>query len=238
MRHNDQIVLPYAVSDAFSKFATIKIATLIQSLPNIENLVRRAAAYHITRRLKVCSRRRALVADRCDLPDLSALLSDTNGDGIGDLKGAGAAARLSGPSLGVNAIWISPLYPRPSSISAMTSRITAASMPASACSPNFDDLIAQAHARGLKVLLDFVPNHTSTASWPWRAAPRAIIRNGTGTIWRDGARMAALRTTGSAISAATTWEQEQSTGHYYHAFLKEQADLNWRNPDCRRRSST
>ena len=124
---------------------------------------------------------------------------DTNGDGIGDLKGI--ERRLDYlASLGVDAIWISPIYPSPmadfgydvADYCGIDSRFGALD--------DFDDLLAQAHARGLKVLLDFVPNHTSDQH-P-RAAPRAPIRNGTGTSGAIPPPMAARPTTGSAISAA------------------------------------
>ena len=97
---------------------------------------------------------------------------DTNGDGIGDLKGIERRLDyLAG--LGVDAIWISPIYPSPmadfgydvANYCDVDSRFGALA--------DFDDLLAQAHVRGLKVLLDFVPNHTSERH-PWFVESRVV----------------------------------------------------------------
>src|SRR5271167_644710 len=112
---------------------------------------------------------------------------DTNGDGIGDLKGI--ERRLDYLiGLGIDAIWISPIYPSPmadfgydvADYCGVDSRFGALT--------DFDDLLAQAHARGLKILLDFVPNHTSDRH-PWFVESRSSRDNPKRDwyIWRDPA---------------------------------------------------
>src|SRR5271157_4562553 len=107
---------------------------------------------------------------------------DTNGDGIGDLKGI--ERRLDYLiGLGIGAIWISPIYPSPMAdfgYCGVDSRFGALA--------DFDDLLAQAHARGLKILLDFVPNHTSDRH-PWFVESRSSRDNPKRDwyIWRDSA---------------------------------------------------
>ncbi|MGB9364580.1 MAG: alpha-amylase family glycosyl hydrolase [Xanthobacteraceae bacterium] len=156
---------------------------------------------------------------------------DTNGDGIGDLKGI--ARRLDYlASLGVDAIWISPFYPSPmvdfgydvADYCGVDARFGALA--------DFDDLLAQAHARGLKVLLDFVPNHTSDRH-PWFVESRSARDHPKRDwyIWRDGASDGGPPNNWISDFGGSAWERDESTGqYYYHAFLKEQADLNWRNP--------
>ena len=97
---------------------------------------------------------------------------------------------------------------------------------------DFDDLLAQAHARGLKVLLDFVPNHTSDQH-PWFAESRSSRDNPKRDwyIWRDPAPDGGPPNNWISDFGGSAWEWDEATGqYYYHAFLKEQADLNWRNP--------
>ena len=97
---------------------------------------------------------------------------------------------------------------------------------------DFDDLLAQAHARGLKVLLDFVPNHTSDQH-PWFVESRSSRDNPKRDwyIWRDPAPDGGPPNNWISDFGGSAWEWDAATGqYYYHAFLKEQADLNWRNP--------
>ena len=127
---------------------------------------------------------------------------DTNGDGIGDLKGIERRLDyLAG--LGVDAIWISPIYPSPMADFGYDVADYCDVDARFGVLADFDSLLAQAHARGLKILLDFVPNHTSDRH-PWFVESRASRDNPKRDwyIWRDPARMAGRPTTGSAISAA------------------------------------
>jgi alpha-glucosidase len=156
---------------------------------------------------------------------------DTNGDGTGDLKGI--VLRLDYlASLGIDAIWISPVYPSPmadfgydvADYYGIDSRFGTLA--------DFDELLVQAHARGLKVLLDFVPNHTSDQH-PWFAESRSSRDNlkRDWYIWRDPAPDGGPPNNWISDFGGSAWELDEATGqYYYHAFLKEQADLNWRNP--------
>ena len=158
-------------------------------------------------------------------------LQDTNGDGIGDLKGI--ERRLDYLiGLGIDAIWISPIYPSPTvdfgydvaDYCGVDSRFGALA--------DFDDLLTQAHARGLKILLDFVPNHTSDRH-PWFVESRSSRDNPKRDwyIWRDPAPNGGPPNNWISDFGGSAWEWDDATGqYYYHAFLKEQADLNWRNP--------
>ena len=120
--------------------------------------------------------------------------------------------------------------------SATTSAITRDIDPIFGTLDDFDALLAEAHARGLKVLLDYVPNHTSDQH-PWfveSRARRATTQSATGTSGAIPRRTADRPTTGSANFGGRAWEWDEATGqYYYHAFLKEQPDLNWRNPEVR-----
>src|SRR6202166_3328428 len=136
---------------------------------------------------------------------------DSNGDGIGDLPGI--IRRLDHVvTLGVEAIWISPIYPSPMA--------------------DFDRLVAEAHRRGLRLILDFVPNHTSNEH-PWFIESRNSRANPKRDwyIWRDAGAEGALPNNWLSRFGGPAWEWDGRTNqYYYHSFLKEQPDLNWRNP--------
>ncbi len=156
---------------------------------------------------------------------------DTNGDGIGDLKGI--ERRLDYlTSLGVDAIWISPMYPSPMADFGYDVANYCGVDARFGTLADFDDLLAQAHARRLKILLDFVPNHTSDQH-PWFAESRSSRDNPKRDwyIWRDPAPDGGPPNNWISDFGGSAWEWDEATGqYYYHAFLKEQADLNWRNP--------
>ena len=156
---------------------------------------------------------------------------DTNGDGVGDLKGI--EQRLDYlVSLGIEAIWIAPIYPSPmadfgydvADYCDVDSRFGTLK--------DFDDLLLQAHRRGLKVLLDFVPNHTSDQH-RWFVESRALRDNQKRNwyIWRDPAIDGGPPNNWISDFGGSAWQWDQTTEqYYYHAFLKEQPDLNWRDP--------
>jgi alpha-glucosidase len=100
---------------------------------------------------------------------------------------------------------------------------------------DFDRLVEAAHARGLKIILDFVPNHTSDQH-PWFIESRSS--RGTAKrdwyIWRDGKPDGNAPNNWVSEFGGSAWTFDETTGqYYYHAFLKEQPDLNWRNADVR-----
>lgn len=150
---------------------------------------------------------------------------DSNGDGVGDLNGI--RQRLDYlSSLGVDAIWISPVYPSPMADFGYDVADYCGIDPLFGSMNDFDLLLAEAHSRNLKVILDFVPNHTSDQH-PWFRESRSSRENPRRDwyLWRDHPNNWLSNFGGSG------WELDETTGqYYYHSFLKEQPDLNWRNP--------
>ena len=161
--------------------------------------------------------------------------ADANGDGVGDL--AGITSRLDYlADLGVDALWLSPIYPSPMAdfgydVADYTGVDPVFGDVADACA-----LIEQAHARGLRVILDFVPNHTSSAH-PWFLAARAdrTDPHRDWYVWADPAPDGGPPNNWlSRFDVGPAWTFDAATGQYYlHSFLPEQPDLNWRNPQVR-----
>ncbi|MGA2637808.1 alpha-amylase family glycosyl hydrolase [Methylocella sp.] len=158
---------------------------------------------------------------------------DSNGDGVGDLEGI--RRRLDYLAwLGVDALWISPFYPSPMHDFGYDVADYCGVDPVFGSLEIFDSLVADAHARGFKIILDFVPNHTSIEH-PWFRESRA----GKGGkrdwyIWRDGAPSGGPPNNWLAHFGGSAWTFDEASGqYYYHAFLPEQPDLNWRNPKVR-----
>jgi alpha-glucosidase len=159
---------------------------------------------------------------------------DTNGDGVGDLEGI--RRRLDHLVwLGVDAVWISPFYPSPMADFGYDVSDYCGVDPLFGSLDDFDRLAAEAHERGLRIILDFVPNHTSDRH-PWFKEARAS-RNSPRRdwyIWRDPAPDGGPPNNWVSNFGGSGWEYDEATGqYYYHAFLKEQPDLNWRNPQVR-----
>lgn len=156
---------------------------------------------------------------------------DSNGDGIGDL--AGITARLDHlAGLGVDAIWISPVFPSPMADFGYDISDYCAIDPMFGTLADFDALLAAAHARGLRILLDLVPGHTSDQH-PWfqdsRSARDATRRDW--YIWRDPAPDGGPPNNWISEFGGPAWTRDPATGQYYlHIFLPEQPTLNWRNP--------
>jgi alpha-glucosidase len=159
---------------------------------------------------------------------------DTNGDGIGDLKGI--CRRLDYLAwLGVDAVWISPIYTSPMADFGYDVADYCGIDPIFGTLADFDELVVQAHARGLKVILDFVPNHTS-ARHPWFLESRSSRDSPKRDwyIWRDPAPDGGPPNNWISNFGGSAWAWDEATGqYYYHAFLTEQPDLNWRNPEVR-----
>jgi len=159
---------------------------------------------------------------------------DSNGDGIGDL--AGIRSRLEYvASLGVDAIWLSPIFPSPMADFGYDVADYCGIEPIFGDLADFDALLNEVHARGLKLLLDFVPNHSSDQH-PWFVESRSSRDNPKRDwyIWRDPAPGGSPPNNWVSDFGGSSWEWDEATGQYYlHAFLKEQPDLNWRNPELR-----
>ncbi len=155
---------------------------------------------------------------------------DSNGDGVGDLKGI--ERRLDHlAEMGIDAIWISPIYPSPMADFGYDVADYCDIDPRFGSLRDFDALIAAAHARNLRVILDFVPNHTSNRH-PWFVESRASRTNPKRDwyIWRDPAPDGGPPNNWISDFGGSAWEWDAASGqYYYHAFLKEQPDLNWRN---------
>jgi alpha-glucosidase len=169
--------------------------------------------------------------------------ADTDGDGVGDLRGiiANLDHLAGGPeSLGVDAIWLSPIYPSPGLDHGYDVSDHTAIDPLFGSMADFDRLVAEAHRRGLKVILDLVLNHTSDQH-PWFQASRSA-RTGpyAGRYqWRDPAgidgRGRPIPPNGwVSIFGGPGWTWEPARGQFYqHIFLPQQPDLDWRDPATR-----
>jgi len=160
--------------------------------------------------------------------------ADANGDGIGDL--AGITAKLDHiAELGVDAIWLSPFFPSPMKDFGYDVADYCGIDARFGTLADFDALRDAAHARGLKLLLDFVPNHSSSEH-PWFLESRSSRGNAKRDwyIWRDPAPDGGPPNNWQSYFGGSAWEWDSATGQYYlHQFLKEQPELNWRNPALR-----
>lgn len=160
---------------------------------------------------------------------------DSDGDGIGDL--AGIERRLDYlVALGIDAIWLSPIFPSPMKDFGYDVADYCGIEPMFGDLALFDRLLAAAHARGLRLILDFVPNHSSDQH-PWFIESRASRDNPKRDwyVWRDAKPDGSPPNNWISDFGGSAWEWDAATRQYYlHAFLKEQPDLNWRNPDLKR----
>jgi alpha-glucosidase len=159
---------------------------------------------------------------------------DSNGDGVGDLPGM--LARLDYLTwLGVDAIWLSPIYPSPMVDFGYDVSDYRGVDPVFGTTADFDRLLAEAHDRGLRVILDWVPNHTSDQH-PWFLASRSSRDDPKRDwyVWRDPAPGGGPPTNWLNYTGHSAWRFDQRTGQYYYrVFLDQQPDLNWRNPAVR-----
>lgn len=158
--------------------------------------------------------------------------NDSNGNGIGDL--VGITQKLDYLNwLGVEAIWLSPIYPSPMidfgyDISDYTNV-----HPIFGTMDEFDQMLQEVHSRGMKLILDLVPNHTSDQH-AWFQESRSSRENPKRDwyIWADPGPGGEPPNNWRSEFGGSAWEwDEQTQQYYYHAFFKEQPDLNWRNPE-------
>ena len=159
---------------------------------------------------------------------------DANGDGIGDLEGIRQKLDyLAG--LGIDAIWISPIYPSPMVDFGYDVSDYCGIHPMFGSMQDFNRLLDEAHQRGLKIILDWVPNHTSDIH-PWFIEARQSRDNPRRDwyIWKDARPDGSPPNNWESFFAGSAWEWDAATGQYYlHQFMEQQPDLNWRNPDVR-----
>ena len=159
---------------------------------------------------------------------------DSDGDGVGDLPGiTGRLDYLR--DLGADALWLSPIYPSPMADFGYDVAAYTGIDPLFGTLTDFDRLVAEAHRRDLRVILDFVPNHSSDEH-PWFIESRASRDNPKRDwyIWRDPAPAGGPPNNWLAFFGGSAWTLDPTTGQYYlHLFHLKQPDLNWRNPAVR-----
>ncbi|HET8776506.1 MAG TPA: alpha-amylase family glycosyl hydrolase, partial [Candidatus Limnocylindria bacterium] len=159
---------------------------------------------------------------------------DTTGDGIGDLEGI--RRRLDYLEwLGAEAAWISPFFPSPMVDFGYDVADYTDVDPRFGSLADFDRLLADAHERGIKIILDLVPNHTSDQH-PWFVESRRSRSSERRDwyLWLDPAPDGGPPNNWRSEFGGSAWEFDEATGqYYYHAFATEQPDLNWRNVEVR-----
>src|SRR5690554_3181691 len=157
---------------------------------------------------------------------------DSNGDGIGDLPGI--IQRLDHLKwLGVGAVWISPIYPSPMADFGYDISDYTDIHPMFGTLEDFDKLVAEIDSRDMRLILDMVPNHTSNQH-PWFLESRSSRDNPKRDwyIWKDPKANGECPNNWLSVFGGNAWEWDEATEqYYYHAFLKEQPDLNWRNQE-------
>ena len=155
---------------------------------------------------------------------------DTTGNGIGDLHGVIEKLAYLADTLGVNAIWLSPFYPSPMKDFGYDVADYVDVHPLFGTLDDFDELLEKAHQRGIKIIIDFVPNHSSDQH-AWFQESRSSRDNPK----RDWYVWADQPNNWLSVFGGSAWEWDEATDQYYlHSFLKEQPDLNWRNPEVRK----
>ena len=160
---------------------------------------------------------------------------DTTGNGIGDLAGILAELDYLSGTLGVDAIWLSPFYPSPMADFGYDVAVYRDVDPLFGDLETFDELLARAHQRELKIIIDFVPNHTSDQH-PWFQQSRSSREDPKRDwyVWVDPKPDGSPPNNWLSVFGGPAWEWDEATGQFYlHSFLKEQPDLNWRNPEVK-----
>ncbi|MPV36485.1 glycoside hydrolase family 13 protein [Georgenia subflava] len=166
--------------------------------------------------------------------------ADSDGDGVGDLRGVlGKLDYLE--RLGVDVVWLSPIYVSPQDDNGYDIADYQAIDPTFGTMADLDELIAGLHARGMRLVMDLVVNHTSDEhawfaesrtgkdspkrDWYWWRPPRP---------GRTGGEPGAEPTNWHSFFSGSTWEWDAASGEYYlHLFSRKQPDLNWENPEVR-----
>lgn len=158
---------------------------------------------------------------------------DSNGDGIGDLNGI--TSRLDYlKELGVDVLWLSPVYQSPNDDNGYDISDYQAIMKEFGTMEDFDRMLEGIHARGMKLVMDLVVNHTSDEH-AWFVESRKSKENPYRDyyIWREGKDGKEPNNWGSCFSGSA-WEYDKTTDMYYlHLFSRKQPDLNWDNPKVR-----
>lgn len=158
---------------------------------------------------------------------------DSNGDGIGDLRGI--ISRLDYLQwLGVGAVWLCPIYDSPNADMGYDIRNYESVMAEFGTMEDFDELVTQLHRRDIKLVMDLVVNHTSDEH-PWFLEARTAKDNPCRDyyIWRDG-KDGREPNNWASFFTPSAWTYDETTAQWYlHLFSEKQPDLNWENPELR-----
>jgi oligo-1,6-glucosidase len=158
---------------------------------------------------------------------------DSNGDGIGDLRGIIQKLDYLA-ELGVNVVWLCPVYKSPNDDNGYDISDYQDIMPEFGTLADWEELLAQMHQRGIKLIMDLVVNHTSDEH-PWFVESRKSRDNPYRDyyIWRPG-KDGREPNNWASFFGGSAWQYDEATGEYYlHLFSKKQPDLNWDNPKLR-----
>ncbi|OMD78530.1 glycoside hydrolase family 13 protein [Paenibacillus odorifer] len=159
---------------------------------------------------------------------------DSNGDGIGDLQGI--ISRLDYlQKLGVDVVWLSPVYKSPNDDNGYDISDYQDIMDEFGTLQDWEELLTGLHARGIKLMMDLVINHSSDEH-PWFVESRSSKDNPYRDyyIWRPGGPDGERPNNWSSVFSGPAWELDETTGEYYlHLFSRKQPDLNWENPQLR-----
>ncbi len=165
---------------------------------------------------------------------------DSKRDGVGDLQGIIEKLDYLNDgtenSLGINAIWITPIYESPMADFGYDISDYRTIKPLFGNLAIFDKLVKEAHKRNIKIIMDFVSNHTSV-DHPWFIESRSSKDNPKRDwyIWRDPKLSGETPNNWISVFGGPAWEYDTVTGQYYlHTFLRDQPDLNWRNPEVKK----
>ncbi|MFC3799652.1 alpha-glucosidase [Cohnella sp. GCM10012308] len=162
-----------------------------------------------------------------------ASFRDSDGDGIGDLNGITQKLDYI-RSLGVDVIWLCPVYRSPGEDSGYDISDYRDVMPTFGTMADLERLLQEAHGRGIRIIMDLVVNHTSDEH-PWFVESRSSKTNPKRDyyIWREG-RDGREPNNWRSYFSSSAWSCDEATGEYYlHLFSKKQPDLNWKNPALR-----
>src|SRR3989344_2204300 len=157
---------------------------------------------------------------------------DLNGDGIGDLNGIIEKLDYI-KSLSVDAVWLSPIYKSPQNDFGYDVADYKEIDPSFGNLTDFKKLLNKAHQKNIKVMMDFVPNHTSSEH-KWFEEARTSLTSPLRDfyIWQKPNKAGGSPNNWLSVFGGSAWELDQKTGEYYlHSFDKTQPDLNWRNPE-------
>jgi glycosidase len=157
---------------------------------------------------------------------------DTTGNGVGDLAGVIQKLDHLSETLGIDALWLSPFYPSPMADFGYDVADYVDIHPLFGDLETFDKLLIHLHQRDIKLIVDLVPNHSSDQH-PWFIESRSSRDNPKRDwyVWADPKPDGGPPNNWLSVFGGSAWEWDETTEQYYlHSFLKEQPDLNWRNP--------